>query len=211
MVLVDGAFCIDVAEAALESWDGTVWVAWSPFQALSGQTVRAISGLGKVPQAHISGTEARAACEAAGKRLCTSAEWLSACRGPDQTTWPYGDTYQPDACNDSYPGGHPVVDLFGTQEGIWDPTSMNDARINQQPDTVEPGGSHAACVSAWGTHDQHGNLHEWVSDPDGQFHGGFYADASINGAGCTYRTTAHAMGYHDYSTGFRCCAEPGEP
>ena len=54
--------------------------------------------------------------------------------------------------------------------------------------------------------DLHGNLHEWISDPDGTFKGGFYADASINGSGCSYTTTAHSMSYHDYSTGFRCCS-----
>ena len=68
-------------------------------------------------------------------------------------------------------------------------------------------GPRTSCVSAWGVHDLHGNLHEWVDDADGTFRGGFFADASINGAGCTYRTGAHARGYHDYSTGFRCCAD----
>ena len=33
-------------------------------------------------------------------------------------------------------------------------------------------------------------------------------DAKINGPGCEYRTTAHAPSYYDYSTGFRCCADP---
>ena len=56
-------------------------------------------------------------------------------------------------------------------------------------------------------HDLHGNLHEWIDDASGIFRGGFYVDASINGAGCSYRTTAHTFGYHDYSTGFRCCAD----
>ena len=54
----------------------------------------------------------------------------------------------------------------------------------------------------------HGNLHEWVADAEGVFRGGFYVDAVINGAGCSYRTSAHSRGYHDYSTGFRCCAAP---
>ncbi len=82
---------------------------------------------------------------------------------------------------------------------------MNDPGINKQPGTVARGGDHPACVSPHGALDMHGNLHEWVSDSSGVFRGGFYADAKINGAGCLYRTTAHASGYHDYSTGFRCC------
>ena len=62
-------------------------------------------------------------------------------------------------------------------------------------------------VPSWGVFDVHGNLHEWVADVDGTFRGGFYADAVLNGPGCLYRTTAHAGSYHDYSTGFRCCAD----
>jgi formylglycine-generating enzyme required for sulfatase activity len=53
-----------------------------------------------------------------------------------------------------------------------------------------------------------GNLHEWTADPAGTFRGGFYVDTTINGAGCLYRTTAHVASYWDYSTGFRCCADP---
>ncbi|QXD15378.1 hypothetical protein GQ464_000010 [Rhodocaloribacter litoris] len=31
--------------------------------------------------------------------------------------------------------------------------------------------------------------------------------ALCHGEGCLYRTTAHGRTYHDYSTGFRCCAD----
>jgi sulfatase modifying factor 1 len=205
MVEVDGRFCVDVAEATLEEQVDGAWVPASPFLTVGDRVVRAASGLGRVPQGYISGDEAAAACEAAGKRLCTSAEWLAACQGPDDHTWPYGPTYDASACNDSYGGGHPVIDLFNSQD-VWDSAHMNDPRINQQPGTLIEGGSAPACVSAWGAWDMHGNLHEWVSDAEGTFRGGFYADARINGPGCTYTTTAHTRTYHDYSTGFRCCA-----
>jgi sulfatase modifying factor 1 len=205
MVEVDGRFCVDVAEATLEEQVDGAWVPASPFLTVGDRVVRAASGLGRVPQGYISGDEAAAACEAAGKRLCTSAEWLAACQGPDGDTWPYGPTYDAAACNDSYGGGHPVIDLFNSQD-VWDSAHMNDPRINQQPGTLIEGGSAPGCVSAWGAWDMHGNLHEWVSDAEGTFRGGFYADARINGPGCTYTTTAHTRTYHDYSTGFRCCA-----
>jgi hypothetical protein len=29
----------------------------------------------------------------------------------------------------------------------------------------------------------------------------------MNGDGCSYKTVAHDADYHDYSTGFRCCAD----
>lgn len=205
MALVDDAFCIDRWEATLEEREGDGWVAASPYLTVGDRDVRAAVGPGRVPQGYLSGVEAAAACAASGKRLCTSDEWLLACRGPDDRLYPYGDVYEAGACNDVY-DGHPVIDYFGTADGVWDSAHMNDPGINQQPGTVAPGGSFAGCESAWGALDLHGNLHEWVEDADGTFRGGFYADAKINGAGCTYRTTAHTTTYHDYSTGFRCCS-----
>lgn len=70
-------------------------------------------------------------------------------------------------------------------------------------------------MNGYGALDMVGNLHEWVktdaSAPHGTFAGGYYLDTALNGDGCQYRTTAHAHDYHDYSTGFRCCAEAGAP
>ena len=208
MALVDGALCIDRWEAALEEQaaDGS-WSPGAPYLVVAGRTVRAVSVEGRVPQGYLSGVEAQAACAASGKRLCTSDEWLSACRGPQLSTYPYGDVHLPGACNDDYPG-HPVVDFFGTSEGVWDAAHLNDPGIDQMPGTVSPAGAHPQCVSAWGVFDLHGNLHEWVADAEGTFRGGFYADAAINGPGCLYLTTAHDGAYHDYSTGFRCCLTP---
>ena len=34
-----------------------------------------------------------------------------------------------------------------------------------------------------------------------------FKDTKLTGEGCDYRTTAHDFGYHDYSTGFRCCSD----
>jgi sulfatase modifying factor 1 len=85
---------------------------------------------------------------------------------------------------------------------------MNDARLNQTPKTLAKTGAFARCTNAFGVFDMVGNLHEWVMSARPTFRGGFYQDTHINGDGCSYRTTAHAAGYHDYSTGFRCCSEP---
>lgn len=207
MALVNDLFCVDQYEARLEEWVDGAWVASSPYATVGTRRVRAVVARGEVPQGYISGAEAAEACSEAGKRLCSNDEWLAACRGPENSRWPYGDTYDADACNDSYADGHPVVNYFGTTEGIWDAEHMNDSGINQQAGTVSSGGEMTACVSAWGIYDLHGNLHEWTSDPAGTFRGGFYADGRLNGQGCTYVTTAHSLEYHDYSTGFRCCAD----
>lgn len=207
MALVDDRVCVDRYEAALDEQIDGAWGPASPYDTVGARIVRARAGPDQVPQGYISGDQAEIACENAGKRLCTSAEWLLACQGPAGTTYPYGDAHQSGACNDAY-AGHPVVDYYGTSDGVWTTAAMNDPGINQQPGTLARGGAFPECASAWGIYDLHGNLHEWVDDADGVFRGGFYADASRNGAGCTYRTGAHARGYHDYSTGFRCCADP---
>lgn len=200
------SFCIDQYEGALEELQAGAWVAASPYLTVGLRTVRAVPAAGITPQGYISGTEAARACAASGKRLCTSSEWLTACRGQSHSTWPYGAAHIDGACNDGFIG-HPAVKFFGTSSGIWDSAHMNDPGINQQPDTVAAGGAFAQCMTPTGIFDLHGNLHEWVDDPAGTFRGGFYADAQLNGNGCLYATTAHAFAYHDYSTGFRCCAD----
>lgn len=198
MALVEG-FCIDRWEAFLDGH--------SPFEVPTSGTAAAESGA--VPQGYISGAVASAACETADKRLCTLSEWMRACQGPDGNVYPYGDTHDPEACNTSR-ATHPIVEYWGSDPDAWDAAHMNDPGLNQLPDTVDPAGQNAGCVSAEGVFDLHGNLHEWISDPNGMFKGGFFVDAVINGTGCNYATTAHAFEYHDYSTGFRCCREPSE-
>ncbi|RLB58803.1 MAG: hypothetical protein DRI90_16250 [Deltaproteobacteria bacterium] len=69
-------------------------------------------------------------------------------------------------------------------------------------------GSHPGCTGGEGLFDMMGNLHEWTADPLGTFRGGFYVDTVINGEGCLYVTTAHDVLHWDYSTRFRCCADP---
>ena len=187
--------CVDRWEAHLEDR--------SPYEVPTAGVARTAPGV--VPQGYISGDVAAAACQAAGKRLCTSTEWLRACRGPEARVYPYGSGYRPSACNEGR-SDHPVVELFG-DSADWSMRQMNDPRLNQLPNSVDPAGANPVCQSAEGVYDLHGNLHEWVADPEGTFRGGFYVDAEINGAGCLYRTTAHGRSYHDYSTGFRCCAD----
>ena len=82
--------------------------------------------------------------------------------------------------------------------------------INHLPESLERTGARAACRTDEGLFDMVGNLHEWIADADGTFRGGYYMDTTQNGEGCGYQTTAHSFDYHDYSTGFRCCADPEE-
>ncbi len=208
---VGTGFCVDTYEAfvRIDRGGSALPEDWSPFHhppALSGgQTLVAYSVAGAIPQGQISGIQAANACAGAGKRLCTNSEWLSACRGPDTHVYPYGDTRQPGVCNDAR-ATHPAVEYFGTSASwIW--SMLDNPCIAQIPNSLDPTGSNAGCVSDHGAYDMMGNLHEWTSDPAGTFRGGFFADTSINGNGCLYATTAHDTAHSDYSTGFRCCAD----
>jgi formylglycine-generating enzyme required for sulfatase activity len=296
MVLVAAGelrFCIDVYEASLvESVDGEEkpFPHWLP---VDGHAVRAVSVAGAFPQAFISEVQAEDACGASGKRLCTNAEWKTACVGPAKTTFPYGEARKPGACHDQ--GKSAVGAVFGAAAlaepiasvappttkalrpgkssartakdktaksrpahvtqgraaqttharasesrgekhgerqhekrsakrtaaaktstrpasvtpSVW--TQLNDPRLGQVEGALARTGSHEACVNGFGVFDMVGNVHEWVktdpSLPHGTFAGGYYLDTALNGDGCNYRTTAHAHDYHDYSTGFRCCAD----
>ena len=190
MAEIEGKFCIDTHEAALLETRASGPSPWSPYHTpLASSTYRAVSAPGLVPQAYISGAQAQAACRNAGKRLCEAK-----------------------ACNEhshdrKYSG--PLQRLHHGSP-VYDGPAMNDPRVNQLPDTVARGGAHAECVSPDGVYDLVGNLHEWTAErnkANGVFRGGYFNEAELNGSGCAYKTTAHAFEYHDYSTGFRCCAE----
>ncbi|MCS6899046.1 MAG: hypothetical protein RMJ98_05645, partial [Myxococcales bacterium] len=59
----------------------------------------AVSKAGEIPSGYLSGYDAERACRNAGKRLCRYNEWLTACQGRQKRQFPYGDSYQPGACN----------------------------------------------------------------------------------------------------------------
>jgi formylglycine-generating enzyme required for sulfatase activity len=214
-----GPYCVDRYEAALEregpGQQRAPWPGNQPVDDGAGDMV-AVSREGQKPQGYISGAQAALACEHAGKRLCTPSEWKTACRGPDHTRYPYGDTRRAQVCNDRFdkPTSHPVTRLFKQTKvrgdkpaKMWSPSFMNDPRLHELSETVAPTGSFSECTNGYGVFDMVGNLHEWVGDPRGTFMGGFFMDTKLNGEGCDYRTTAHDFTYHDYSTGFRCCAD----
>ncbi|MBE2254084.1 MAG: SUMF1/EgtB/PvdO family nonheme iron enzyme [Myxococcus sp.] len=195
-----GTFCIDRYEAFLEELDGG---AWCPFVNPGGRRLRARSASGAVPQGFITQVQATAACLETSKRLCTDAEWLRACRGPANTTYPYGNTRLTGVCNDRR-AVHPAVELYGTSAS-WIFSHIDSPCLNQLDGGLARAGDFSGCASAEGVFDLMGNLHEWTADPAGTFRGGFYVDTVINGNGCLYATTAHDVSHWDYSTGFRCC------
>lgn len=212
MALVDGRFCVDRWEGTLVRRAGEKELAVSPFGPIDGleSSVRAVSKAGVVPQGYVSGKQAEQACQASGKRLCTTSEWVRACRGPRDLAFPYGGERRAGVCNDDGRRRHPVVEvgsLLGIDgDRLWR-DGMNEPLLNQLEGTLARTGERSGCTNEWGVFDMVGNLHEWVDDADGTFRGGYFMDTSKNGDGCSYRTTAHDFKYHDYSTGFRCCSD----
>jgi hypothetical protein len=207
MKLVNAQVCVDVYEAFISelSTDGGL-LDWSPYFNPGTRRMLAQSAPGAVPQGYINADQAESACQNAGKRLCTSAEWQRACRGSSMTTYPYGNTRQPGVCNDAR-SVHPAIEYFGASDP--NPFSKIDHPcLNQLANGLDRTGANPGCITEDGLGDMMGNLHEWVADVDGTFRGGFYVDTVINGNGCLYVTTAHNRLHWDYSTGFRCCADP---
>jgi formylglycine-generating enzyme required for sulfatase activity len=184
------------------------------------------SRAGVVPQAYLDRNDAASACRAAGKRLCRAREWYRACAGASSRRYPYGNEEINGQCNTGKP--HVMQKIFGNVHFTF-AAHYNSPRLNQEPGFLEPTGAHPSCVSEDGAYDMVGNLHEWVADSvssnlrkeipleisadmlgapgNGVFMGGFYSSHGEHGAGCAYATTNHKPDYHDYSIGFRCCAD----
>jgi formylglycine-generating enzyme required for sulfatase activity len=94
------------------------------------------SAAGAMPWTGITWTSAAIACQDAGKRLCGRNEWETACQGPNVSAYPYGDVFDPDACN-----GHD----------------------NTNFDTIQPTGSLEACEGGYPeVYDMIGNVWEWT-------------------------------------------------
>jgi formylglycine-generating enzyme required for sulfatase activity len=157
--------------------------------------------------------DAQAACEAAGKHLCTATEFLRACGGPHRTIYAYGDVYDPVICNsiDTY-----CLCDSSACEAIEECPYAHC--YNQPPDgeseplagctasfQIMPTGSFPDCTNEYGVYDINGNTWELVNDGSGQevWRGGAF--------NCKDSETLHRCDYvgRDIAArGFRCCS-PG--
>ncbi|HJK95636.1 MAG TPA: MopE-related protein [Polyangiaceae bacterium LLY-WYZ-14_1] len=156
--------------------------------------VRACSRSDVLPWASISQTAAAAACAAAGKRLCTGAEWQAACEGMAGQTYPYGATYAATSCNgadnDTDPGVPVTTELLAT-------------------------GSLATCESPEGAFDLSGNLKEWTDDSRGVTADGDAIHVTRGGSlesprlGLTCQTDLSRAALNTVlpTIGFRCCSD----
>jgi formylglycine-generating enzyme required for sulfatase activity len=233
MARIEG-FCVDRHEAHLVTRGPGGELLRHPYhqRPVEGVAYEARSEAGAFPQAYINRLESQAACAGAGKRLCTMAEWQRACRGSRGTTYPYGDRAEAGRCNMEKP--HLLTLRLGPDPRRWRYQDFNDPALDQEPGFLSRAGAHPACVSEEGVSDLVGNVHEWVSDTvdgalmgrlaaegvwrnyqpwargNGVFMGGFFSTRVEHGPGCRFTTVAHEPRYHDYTTGFRCCADAPE-
>lgn len=229
MALIEST-CVDRYEAhLLEAQPDGSLVPHPHYQRPEKRRYVAASRAGTKPQAYISQLEARDACANAGKRLCTLREWRRACTGPARATYPYGNDYEKGRCNVGKK--HLLSLLHGADAAGWTYDDFNDPALDKMEGFLALTGEYTGCTSSEGVADLVGNLHEWVADRvdstlphklplpaiiqrrigrhagNGIFMGGFFSTLNQHGEGCDFTTAAHHPGYHDYSTGFRCCAD----
>jgi hypothetical protein len=123
----------------------------------------AVSRGGVRPNGYLTGLVAESACKGAGKRLCTLDEFVTACRGEDDTQFPYGDSYVEGACNVNR-SVHPAAILHDNASlGHLDPRLH---RVKVRGETLlRSTGATGECRSRWGddaAYDLVGNLDERV-------------------------------------------------
>ncbi len=156
----------------------------------------ALSGKHLVPATRMSWYAARDACAAAGKRLCTEQEWVSACQGAEAkddnrsgsfaddmiegTAYPYGDDHEKDRCWDDKVGD-----------------GFRPVYTGELP----------GCAGATGVFDLTGNVEEWVGESPARaaLMGGAW-DTKDDHARCYRRNEQFGAGYSSPRSGFRCCA-----
>jgi hypothetical protein len=191
MVNIESLFCMDIYEASRP--DATA-------QSAGTDNSYAVSREGVMPWSHVSLAEAGAACAAAGKRLCTPAEWEQACRGPEDWQYSYGTDYDTEICNG--------IDTFcncgpGSACENADPCPYPHCYWDcGAPFHPTPTGAFPDCYSAYGVYDITGNL--WDTVQGGMGRGGAY--------NCGNSEALHTCSYEaDWASdnnsnfGFRCC------
>lgn len=139
---------------------------------------------GAIPETGATHAQAAKICANQGKRLCSELEWERACKGPQNSTYEYGDRYRQEAC------------------------------LTGRSSRMLPSGYRPACRSEFGVRDMHGGIWEWTSSRWGRGSSrDLYSLRGGNGeAGEVFGRCANAMGRPPETVssqiGFRCCKGP---
>ena len=164
------------------------------FENTIGPDGKAISAAGQTPSIRVSWYDAKAACEKAGKRLCTAEEWLVACSGAR----PVDDDKNGNIADDYVEGNeYPYGAVF--RQGFC------HVDADQETGSVAPAGANPLCKSEQGVYDLTGNVAEWVgaTEADAMLLGGgyFFEDK----AKCQKDQASFGPGWAHRYSGFRCC------
>lgn len=220
-----GAVCMDRYEASRPNATAT---------SVGTDESRAVSQPGVLPwyvnpMSQAALATFSAACQAAGKRLCSASEWLQSCQGPSGSTYFFGNTWDPSACNSVDTYCQECCDILGTSPC---PTGENcgyDSALSTSPYTPEtcfisadyglstchvcfhvmPTGAFSRCTNALGLYDVNGNVWEAVPVPTTEDSRGYQVRGGAFNCGspsarfqCTFNATWTAL-----YAGFRCCNE----
>lgn len=135
---------------------------------------------GAEPLTGVSLIEARQACEKAGKKLCTSAQWERACAGDAPRRFPYGENYVSGAC---------AVGLDGIAQA-----------------RPLPSGYYTRCKTADGVYDMAGNAAEWADGASEALYGGDWTSSvRTPDLSVSCRASNSAEDVNKDRRGFRCC------
>ena len=183
----------DAPMVAVKTAGGSTFI--DRFEATIDKDGKAVSLAGVQP-AQASWYQAKDACEAAGKRLCSEEEWASACTG------------QP-AVDNNKNGWFNDDDIEGTRYpyGLFHAGgTCHDGQKTLDGDPIKTGSMHK-CVTGAGVYDLVGNVGEWIEGDEkrASIVGGNFG--SGEGAACNQRGTMFGPGIRNNTTGFRCCAD----
>jgi formylglycine-generating enzyme required for sulfatase activity len=164
---------------------------------------------GVKPRTLTSWPEARALCEARGKRLCTEDEFNFACEGEEMKPHVYGFERSDRICNADRPYIERTYNYRPWEQCLAsEPCRKEYERLDQRL----PAGSKPGCVSDHGVYDLNGNANEWVfrtaerSPKRSGLKGGWWGPVRNR---CRPMTTFHLEGDYGYEAGFRCCRDAG--
>lgn len=145
------------------------------------------------------------ACDAAGKRLCRSDEWMQSCQTEKLNQYVFGNSFDATICNsvDTFCEDHCEVNSISSEEC----NLSANCGYQYLCFHVSPTGSFEGCTNSYGTFDTGGNVWEIVlseTDPRGyEVKGG-----AFNCAGAATRLKcSYNAGWSALYAGFRCCKD----